>query len=578
MTQPAATGRPPLRVGILVDDHSQPAWVRRILADLQKSEIAELTLVVNNRAAPASCPAWRTLVDRPHHALYGLYTRVDLYLFGERPGGRGPRIKAGVEEPASDASAMADIGDVLGVADSLVIQPIQEGYSDYFPNADVEAILGYRLDVVLRFGFRILRGRALDIARYGVWSYHHGDNRVNRGGPAAFWEVFERAPTTGSVLQVLTEDLDNGIVIYRGETSTDPYSVTRTRNNCFWLAASFVQRCLRDVHAADPPPPLASVDPPSFRPYSNRLYKAPRNGEMARLLARHGARVLRARAERACIPEQWALAYSLRPDAPSMHRFRYLLPGEGRLWADPFPVVHEGRHHVFFEEQVPGRPAHIAVMRLENDGKWSAPVPALRSEQHMSYPFVFEWDGDLFMVPETITKRRVGLYRCTTFPDEWQLEQVLLEDVRAVDATLAEVDGAWWMFVSIAPEEAALFDELYLYRAETPFGPWLPHARNPVKSDATNSRSAGRLFRQGDKLFRPAQDCGPRYGYAVVINEIERLDTESFVEREVARLRPVWDRNVTATHTFNSVPGLTVCDVRLRRVPRRLRRQPSSGR
>ena len=67
----------------------------------------------------------------------------------------------------------------------------------------------HNLDVAISFGFRILKGRALRIAKHGVWSYHHGDNHINRGGPAGFWEVLEGSPVIGSVLQVLDEDLDN---------------------------------------------------------------------------------------------------------------------------------------------------------------------------------------------------------------------------------------------------------------------------------------------------------------------------------------------------------------------------------
>ena len=48
----------------------------------------------------------------------------------------------------------------------------------------------------------------------GVWSYHHGDNRVNRGGPAGFWEVFEQWDVTGSILQVLSEELDAGKTLF----------------------------------------------------------------------------------------------------------------------------------------------------------------------------------------------------------------------------------------------------------------------------------------------------------------------------------------------------------------------------
>ena len=40
-------------------------------------------------------------------------------------------------------------------------------------------------------------------------------------------------------------------------------------------------------------------------------------------------------------------------------------------------------------------------------------------------------------------------------------------------------------------------------------------------------------------LYRPAQDCSVRYGYATVVHQIERLSRTEFREHEVARIEPV---------------------------------------
>ena len=117
--------------------------------------------------------------------------------------------------------------------------------------------MSFDLDVALCFGFRILKGDALKIARHGVWSFHHGDNLVNRGGPAGFWEVMDGIPVTGSVLQILTEDLDNGRVIYRSWSPTsDRFSVKANRNNLYWKSSAFVIRKLKDLAAGSSFAPL----------------------------------------------------------------------------------------------------------------------------------------------------------------------------------------------------------------------------------------------------------------------------------------------------------------------------------
>ena len=60
------------------------------------------------------------------------------------------------------------------------------------------------------------------------------------------------------------------------------------------------------------------------------------------------------------------------------------------------------------------------------------------------------------------------------------------------DATLAEIAGVWRMFVNVAEEGASKNDELHLYYAETPLGPWRPHRRprNPPYSSSTLIRQS----------------------------------------------------------------------------------------
>ena len=42
------TIRPPLRIGLLLDDHVQPRWVHRIITEIRSSTLAQIVLVVMN--------------------------------------------------------------------------------------------------------------------------------------------------------------------------------------------------------------------------------------------------------------------------------------------------------------------------------------------------------------------------------------------------------------------------------------------------------------------------------------------------------------------------------------------------
>ena len=406
--------------------------------------------------------------------------------------------------------------------------------------------------------------------RFGVWSYHHGDNRVNRGGPAGFWEVVEGHPVTGSILQVLSEELDAGRVIYRSCASTAKYSVARNRNNYYWKSARFVGRKLRDLYEDGPAALEGERADAVHAPYGNRLYRRGRNLELAPAMLRFGGRVAAHFTERLLNRHQWTVGLRVRDPAAgmdtTMYRFKLLRPPRDRIWADPFPVRHGDGYLVFLEEMERrlGR-GHISVMEVDARGGWSPPVKVLERPYHLSYPFVFRWNGEWWMIPETQQNRTVELYRARAFPHDWQLEQVLLPGVNAVDATLAEIDGRWWMFVNMAVEGASLSDELHLYHAPSPLGPWQPHRRNPVKSDVCSARAGGRVFQRDGEWFRPGQDCSHRYGYAVVLHRIDELSPDAYRETEVSRILPHWRPDVLATHTLNNVEGITVVDALMRR-------------
>ncbi|HEU4432432.1 MAG TPA: hypothetical protein VFR51_03495 [Pyrinomonadaceae bacterium] len=549
MKSDSPTTRLPLRIGLLIDSFVQRKWIHQVVSEIQSSGFAEIAVVIKNESAASSQPAPRRLTSywrNRKYLLYALYDKVDQF-----------RVKV-----SPDAFEPTDLKPLLEEIPVVAVTPEMKKYSDWFPEDALKQIRQFNLDVALCFGFRILKGEALKIARHGVWSFHHGDNLVNRGGPAGFWEVMDGSPVTGSVLQILTEDLDNGRVIYRSWSPTaDRFSVKANRNNLYWKSAGFVIRKLKELADGVPigPPPESQF----YQPYSNRLYRMPTNREMLPRLSRLCTKYVASKFQAALNSDQWALAYRFRSgpcDANNtLYRFKNLIPPKDRFWADPFAIQSGEHYYVFLEEySYEVAKGHISVIELDRKGVVSGPRKVLEREYHLSYPFVFEWNGNYWMIPESAANKTVELYRAKSFPFVWQLEKVLMTDVRAKDATLAEIDGTWWMFVSIA--EHSIPDELYLFSAPSPLGPWTPHRRNPVKSDVRGSRPAGALFEWNGEVYRPAQDSSGRYGYAISINRLMQLDHEHFSEERVSQILPNWSDDLLATHTISITGDLTVVD------------------
>ena len=547
----SSTQRLPLRIGLLIDSFVQPKWVHKVIDEIQSSEIAEIVVVIKNEATAKPSPGrWKSYWRNRKYLLYGLYEKID-----------DRRVKV-----HPDAFETTDIEPLIADCAVIRVTPEMKGYCDWFPDNTIEEIRKFDLDVAFSIGFRILKGDVLKIARNGVWSYHHGDNLVNRGGPAGFWEVMDGTPVTGSILQILTEDLDNGCVIYRSWSPTsDRFSVKANRNNLFWKSSAFVMRKLKELAEGNPHCP---VENQLYRPYSNRLFRMPTNRELLPRLLRLGAMYVAGKARSLFTSEQWALAYRFRSgpgDANNtLYRFKSLSPPKDRFWADPFVIKAGDHYYVFIEEyRYEAAKGHISVLELGPKGIVSGPTKVLERGYHLSYPFVFEWNNNYYMVPESAANKAVELYRSTKFPYEWELEKVLMGGVRAKDATLAEVNGTWWMFASIA--EHSIPDELYLFYAATPLGPWQPHPRNPVKSDVRSSRPAGGLFNWNGALYRPAQNSAGSYGYGMTINKVTRIDREAYEEEEVSNVLPNWRKDLRGTHTLSIAGDLTVIDYLVKR-------------
>jgi hypothetical protein len=265
----------------------------------------------------------------------------------------------------------------------------------------------------------------------------------------------------------------------------------------------------------------------------------------------------------------WMLLFDLS-DSPSrsLWQFRPLTPPKGRFWADPHVLWRNGRYYVFFEDYcIADKRGRISVLTIDENGECGESSPALTLPYHVSYPCVFEWNGGVYMVPETSANRTLELYLCTEFPNRWELHGTLMSDIVAVDPTVCVQDGRSWLFANVRENEgASTWDELFLFSAADPLSSqWEPHPRNPVISDVRRARPAGKLFRQGGRLYRPSQDCSAGYGYAVRINEVTTLTSTDYREVERTTIRPSWNDRVTGIHTWSQEGRLVVVDARIRR-------------
>ena len=198
--------------------------------------------------------------------------------------------------------------------------------------------------------------------------------------------------------------------------------------------------------------------------------------------------------------------------------------------ADPFLLRKDDVWHMFFE--VFNRRTwlgEIGVATSRDLATWEYQQVVLAEPFHISYPFVFEWMGDQYMIPETHTTRTIRLYKAEDFPTRWALVHTLMSGKRFADATLFRHDGRWWLFTETSP--LMKHDTLRLYYADDLMGAWTEHPASPiVEGDAHAARPGGSVARDGNRLIRYAQDCVPRYGIAINAYMISTLTTTEYEE------------------------------------------------
>ena len=197
--------------------------------------------------------------------------------------------------------------------------------------------------------------------------------------------------------------------------------------------------------------------------------------------------------------------------------------------ADPFIMLANQVMIMFFE--IKNRSTRRGEVGLAvGDGEnWNYQGSVLREPYHLSYPYVFECDGEYFMVPESLEPGAIRLYRGDPFPSHWVYEADLVHGQFA-DPSIFQFHGRWWMFACSAPFQ---HNVLRLFHSDRLVGPWREHALSPViKDDARRARPAGRIVVWNDRLIRFAQDCVPAYGMSVRGFEITEISPGYYREIE----------------------------------------------
>jgi len=227
--------------------------------------------------------------------------------------------------------------------------------------------------------------------------------------------------------------------------------------------------------------------------------------------------------------------------------------------ADPFMLRANGAWYMFFEVMNSRSDKGEIGLAVSADGyRWEYQQVVLDEPFHLSYPYVFSWNGDFYMVPETLARGAVSLYIADPFPTGWKFVRRLIRR-KCADPSIFQFQNRWWLFACTTPYR---HDTLRLYFADDLLGPWFEHPCSPVvENDERAARPGGRVLVLDGRVIRFTQDCYPDYGSRVRAFEISELSPTAYIDREITE-RPVlkgsgkgWNRSGMHNVDSHMLPG-----------------------
>ena len=521
-----------LRIGVFTRDPEKlDNWENRIIKTVLEHPNLELCLFVRNSGKSA--------YNSSLNAVLSIQMKIESLVFK----------KPQTVDPAEITEQTKDI-------ETICMNPVREGSFDVFSEEDTAKVKEYNLDIILQLEFSALSGSILQAARYGIWSFYHSGVADNRVRLAGFSETVKNEPFHTVMLHDGKNIIDRACLnLY--------WSFFRANNdlleNSVALLLKNINRLLRQgaVETGEPISQyLFSGKNPGLNHTFIYLFKF-YSSVFQRILCKFFP-VKRLNC--------WALFLGrgnfLEKDLSALNPAA--MPKDV-FWADPFLYRHENQLYVFFEAYPykTGK-GKLSAGRVVEEGneryKVTDVVDILDLKYHLSYPQIFEEDGQVFLMPETYQNKRLEVYRCTHFPEKWELYSTAFTGEEMVDTTYFRDDnGERWLFLN----KGWTFDsELHIYKIDSlKMENITAHASNPVILDCRLARSGGVIFRLGNEVYRPSQiNTHGIYGKGLQISRIKKLTLDEFEYEPAAEIYPVFRKGLTGMHHLHQYENNFVFD------------------
>ena len=394
------------------------------------------------------------------------------------------------------------------------------------------------LDFLLNLSGTGKGGIDATLTRYGVWKPYYGNVEEYGENPHCFWELAENRNVTEFGLISASGANSSYRVIRRGYLKTQKSSYLLNRRQIYRESARLLRQCCNDIRSGNAG--YLKSEPATVNPAEDR---PPDNGTLLKVFGRGLANMASEVVINTLYVERWNIGIISEPVASVLSEekpepeIRWYPEPKRSYIADPLMVENGEEAYLFFEELDYYSGKGTIAYDRSADGLPAAQWKRVMDHQyHLSYPYVVQYNGGYFCIPETFETNEIAIYEAERFPDLWKKRQVLVDQFPGVDSTVFQHGDHWWMCTS--NKDDGVNYKLYVFYSDDLFGPWNPHPLNPVKIDSRSSRSAGNPFRVDGELYRPAQDFSGKRQGGITINRVLELTPERYREEMVRPITP----------------------------------------
>ena len=543
------------RVGILIESTNCSKHFSDTLSELVKSKEVELFFLQNNSDTTEK-DIWekvkiKGLLHVVESVFFNLLTSMEQKVFS--------LFFQAIKEHQKIISIEKFIKNEI-----VYLKPIfsASGTVIHYSDKDIDKIESLNLDIIIAGSVSgILKGKILQSATKGVLSFCYSDNRWKRGGPPAFWEVYLRKPSTGFVLQILTEELDAGSVIFRGNIPTRR-SYTENIVDLYNESNPYLAKTILKYAASNHLPAAEEKFP-----YSGPLWSTPSVMQSILYLFQTFFLFASLVIERLILRKdnRWGIAFiSGSWKNADLRKGIQIKNPPNHFLADPFVITKNNRTICFVEDYCyKQKRALIAAIEIVDQKEYKMLGTVIEEPYHMSFPYLFEYQDELYMVPETSEGNAIRLYKCIEYPLKWEYQKDIMSDVRAVDSMIFEHEEKWWMLTTMSTkgnEDDA--SQLMAYYSDHPLSDdWIAHEQNPLIFDSNIARNGGILDLGAPLPVRNRQKQGfNAYGVALSLARITDLTPSSYSEEEIGQVSPNFFPHINRCHHMHSNGEYTVYD------------------